>query len=164
MIIAATGHRPDKLGGYGYKTEQKLLSLALVYLKEQRPEKVITGMALGWDTAVAMAAYCLGIPFIAAVPFTGQQYNWDPEHIRRYHEILTAAEAVHTITAGGYSAHAMEIRNRWMVDHADRMVALWDGSGGGTGNCIRYAKRKKVEIDNLWTRWRTQRFDLDLAV
>lgn len=164
MIIAATGHRPDKLGGYGYKTERKLLSLALVYLEHERPEKVITGMALGWDTAIAMAAYCLSIPFIAAVPFTGQHYKWDPEHIRRYHEILTAAEAVHTITAGGYSTQAMEIRNRWMVDHADRMVALWDGSGGGTGNCVRYAKRKKVEIDNLWTRWHTKRFDLDLAI
>ena len=164
MIIAATGHRPDKLGGYGYKTEQKLLSLALVYLEDVQPEKVITGMALGWDTAVAMAAYCLSIPFIAAVPFTGQHYKWDPEHIRRYHEILTAAESVHTITAGGYSARAMEIRDRWMVDHAGRVVALWSGVPSGTGTTIRYAKRKKVEVDNLWTRWRTGHFDLDLAI
>lgn len=164
MIIAATGHRPDKLGGYGYKTEQRLLSLALVYLEEQRPEEVITGMALGWDTAVAMAAYCLGIPFIAAVPFIGQQYNWDPEHIRRYHEILSAAAEVVTVSPGGYTPHVMEIRNRWMVHRADRIMALWDGSGGGTGNCIRYANRKKVEIDNLWTRWSLNRFDLDLAI
>lgn len=164
MIIAATGHRPDKLGGYGYKTEQKLLSLALVYLEEQRPEKVITGMALGWDTAVAMAAYCLNIPFIAAVPFAGQELRWEPNHQKRYHEILANACEVVTVSQGGYSSLAMEIRNRWMVDRADKVMALWDGSGGGTGSCIRYANRRKVEIDNLWTRWATGRYDLDLAI
>lgn len=164
MIIAATGHRPDKLGGYSYKTEQKLMSLALVYLEEQRPEKVITGMALGWDTAVAMAAYCLNIPFIAAVPFTGQELRWEPNHQKRYHEILSNACEVVTVSKGGYTAHAMEIRDRWMVDHADRVSALWSGAPSGTGTTVRYAARRKVEVDNLWLRWTTGRYDLDLLI
>lgn len=164
MIIAATGHRPDKLGGYSYAVDRELISLAVAYLEEARPEKVITGMALGWDTGFAIAAYCLGIPFIAAIPFAGQHYRWDPEHIRRYHEILSNAAEVTIVSSGGYSAHAMENRNRWMVRHADRIAALWDGSSGGTGNCVRWATKRGKPIDQLWTRWATRRYDLDLLV
>lgn len=164
MIIAATGHRPDKLGGYSYKADQQLISLALVYLEEFQPEKVITGMALGWDTGFAIAAYCLGIPFIAAIPFEGQHLRWEQGHIRRYNEILSNAAEVKVVSSGGYSPQAMEIRNRWMVRHADRIAALWDGSSGGTGNCVRWATKRGKPIDQLWTRWATGRYDLDLLV
>lgn len=27
-----------------------------------------------------------------------------------------------------------------MVDRCDRLIAVWDGSNGGTGNCVKYAK------------------------
>ena len=164
MIIAATGHRPDKLGGFGWGVEKRLISLALIYLEDQRPEKVITGMALGWDTSFAIAAYCLNVPFIAAVPFTGQELRWEPNHQKRYHEILANACEVVTVSKGGYTAHAMEIRDRWMVDHADRVSALWSGVPSGTGTTVRYAARRKVEIDNLWLRWTTGRHDLDLLI
>ncbi|WP_206759019.1 hypothetical protein [Anabaena azotica] len=44
-------------------------------------------------------------------------------------------------------------RNEWMVDQCHRLVALHDGSTGGTGNCVNYAKSKKVHIVNLWKSW-----------
>jgi uncharacterized phage-like protein YoqJ len=49
----------------------------------------------------------------------------------------------------------MQIRNEWMVDNAHIVLALWDGSSGGTGNCIKYANRKSVNkpIINLWSSW-----------
>ena len=34
-----------------------------------------------------------------------------------------------------------------MVDHSDRVLAVWDGSSGGTKNCIDYAKEKMVPVD-----------------
>jgi hypothetical protein len=40
-----------------------------------------------------------------------------------------------------------------MVDHGTRVAALWDGSSGGTGNCIRYARRVGRPFDNLWLDW-----------
>jgi hypothetical protein len=30
------------------------------------------------------------------------------------------------------------------------VIALWDGSTGGTKNCIDYAQRKQIEIINAW--------------
>jgi uncharacterized phage-like protein YoqJ len=164
MIVAATGHRPEKLGGHSYRLDGRLIGLAVAYLNEVEPERIISGMALGWDTAWAAAAYVLGVPFTAAIPFEGQESRWPADLQQRYREILAKATEVVVVSHGGYSSTAMEMRNRWMVDRADLIAALWDGSSGGTGNCIRYAKKRKVEIDNLWNRWRFGNLHLDLLV
>ena len=55
----------------------------------------------------------------------------------------------------GYAAWKMQKRNEWMADKATRIVALWDGSPGGTANCIAYASKIGRPIDNLWTLWTT---------
>jgi len=33
-----------------------------------------------------------------------------------------------------------------MVDHSDVLMAMWDGSSGGTKNCYKYAKDKNKRI------------------
>lgn len=150
MIIAATGHRPDKSGGYGAAADQRRRDLAFDYLAERRPRYVISGMALGWDTAFAEAAYNLGIPFVAAVPFRGQDSRW-PEHSRQvFRALLAVAAEVVIVSPGLYTAYAMHRRNEWMVDRCDRVCALWDGSDGGTGSCLKYARKMGKPIDNVW--------------
>jgi predicted Rossmann fold nucleotide-binding protein DprA/Smf involved in DNA uptake len=62
MILAFTGHRPSKLGGYGSDVDLKLTRLATKVLDDLKPEQVISGMALGWDQAVAFAAIRAKIP------------------------------------------------------------------------------------------------------
>lgn len=152
-IYAATGHRPNKLGGYGEHVYKRLTSLAERFLGEQQPDKVISGMALGWDMAWANAAWHLGIPFIAAAPFKGQESRWPEESQIRYKALLAVATEVIIVCDGEYAAWKMQKRNEWMVDKADGMVALWDGSTGGTGNCVRYAEKVGKPIVNLWDRW-----------
>jgi uncharacterized phage-like protein YoqJ len=39
-----------------------------------------------------------------------------------------------------YDVRAYQRRNERMVDLADLVVAFFDGSAGGTANCVRYAK------------------------
>ena len=46
------------------------------YLERARPDAVISGMALGWDQAVARATADLGIPWVAAITFEGQESKW----------------------------------------------------------------------------------------
>ncbi|MBD2505253.1 hypothetical protein H6G83_32415 [Anabaena azotica FACHB-119] len=53
-IIAATGHRPTKLGGYSPAVLSRLTDLATAYFERISPTQVISGMALGWDTAIAI--------------------------------------------------------------------------------------------------------------
>lgn len=106
----------------------------------------ISGMALGFDTWAAETCIQLGIPFIAAIPFAGQQRMWSPEQQLHYAELLSRAQSQHVVCPGGYEPRKMQIRNVWMVDNSDCLLACWNGSPGGTKNCIDYAKVKKKDI------------------
>ena len=154
MIIAATGHRPEKLGGYGRDVEQRLRDLAVWFLMCTRPTVVISGVALGWDTAIAEAALTLRIPLWAAVPFAGQESRWAPRSQAIYRGLLQQAERVVIVSEGGFSSAAMQRRNEWMVDECAALVALWDGSAGGTANCLKYANKIGRPGWNLWQYWR----------
>lgn len=150
---AFTGHRPERLGGYGEPVAAKLFKLATQVLLVHQPSEVISGMALGWDQAVAFAAIRLKIPVTAAVPFLGQEAIW-PELARaRYQAILNKCSEVIVVSPGGYEMGKLHIRNQWMVDHCVQLIALWDGSSGGTSHCVNYATYKKVEIINVWDQW-----------
>ena len=149
MIIALTGHRPPKVGGwilpnptynYVYQEIKKILL-------ELKPEKVISGMALGCDMWFAVIAARLNIPFLAAIPFEGQELAW-PEQSQKVFNILRklASEEV-IVSEGGYSANKMQIRNEWMVNHCDTLIGVYNGDkSGGTFNCIKYAKSVGKEI------------------
>lgn len=155
MIVAATGHRPDKLGGYSEGIHARLLGLAFTYLEAERPERIISGMALGWDQAFAEAAFHLDIPLVAAVPFEGFDRRWPARSCERLQFLLFHAAEVYIVSPYP-GARAMQLRNEWMVDRADSMAALWDGSWGGTFNCIQYAEKRQKPVTNLWERWQRQ--------
>ena len=150
MVVAGTGHRPNKLGGYSLEAFIKLESIAQRWLLENKPTKVISGMALGWDQALASAAIKCNIPFIAAIPFIGQESKWNYNSKRFYNELLDYADDIIYCSDPGYSAHKMQIRNEYMVDHTDIILAMYDGTKGGTHNCIEYAKSKNKQIINLF--------------
>lgn len=155
LIIAATGHRPPKLGGYGQEALDRLCEFAKAYLRKARPGATISGMALGWDQAFATASVSLGIPYVAAVPFIGQEAAWSGGQREDYRRLLAMAARVRIVCNGGYAPWKMQTRNQWMVDKATRLAALWDGSPGGTANCVSYATAAEKPIDRLWDRWLT---------
>ena len=49
-----------------------------------------------------------------------------------------------------YTSGCMLRRNRAMVDAADVLLTVFDGSEGGTAATIRYAKRRGTEIVPVW--------------
>lgn len=150
LIVCGTGHRPDKLGGYGEKVTGNLVRTAYEWLMNNKPDMVITGMALGWDQALGWAAYDAKIPFIAAVPFAGQEKAWPAVSQEWYRDLLALAEEVTIVSDGGYAPWKMQERNKWMVDNSTLVLALWNGTPGGTANCIRYAEKVGKPIKNLW--------------
>jgi uncharacterized phage-like protein YoqJ len=142
--LAVTGHRPPKIGGYN---QPNIVSTAIrqgmhVALTTMRPEIVYIGMALGSDQMMAEVCIQLGIPFFACIPFLGFESRWPPHSQRRYNELLRyAADQIVVTPVRQYRAWYMQARNQWMVDRADRLLAVWNGvRDGGTWNCIRYAE------------------------
>jgi uncharacterized phage-like protein YoqJ len=148
MIVAFTGHRPDKLGGYKLPnpTYIKVCQQIDKILKELKPEKVISGMALGVDQWAAMIAYKLGIPFLAAIPFEGQENKWPPESQKTFNLLRRLASEEVIVSPGVYATSKLQTRNEWMVDNCDKLIAVWDETPGGTANCINYAKSIGREI------------------
>lgn len=148
MILAFTGHRPNKLGGYTIpnKTQQWVWERIREELEVLWPDKAITGMAQGVDQWAAQICLIMGIPYVAAIPFVGQESLW-PEKAQKDWKFLlqNAAESI-VVSEGGYAVEKMQIRNKWMVDHCDVLLAVWDGTAGGTANCVRYAEKKKKQI------------------
>lgn len=148
-VLAVTGHRPQKLGhgdtllalrrGISERIRHELVRLA--------PRHIITGMALGVDQWAALVALELGIPFIAAVPFVGQDSKWKRYERDAYHKLLRQAQRVFIVSPGDYSHEKMSRRNRFMVNGCDVLLAVWNGRAeGGTYNCVTYARKVKRPI------------------
>ena len=163
MIAVVTGHRPSALGGYEraiVQTAKRTVQHAYrTWLRENKPEGTIIGMAQGVDQWIAEECASSGVKYAAAVPFPGQESLWPVDAQRHYRELLTHAHSVYYVRnerplSKAVAAHAMNARNMWMVDQmkspSDKLVAFWNGQSGGTGNCVRYAYLKSKLVENLW--------------
>ncbi len=146
MIVAWTGHRPEKIRNHN--DVKDAIFRQLEYNNDDL--ECITGGARGVDMWVAGTAIALNIPCRIYLPFpfdvtTKGWKEWDKELLS---DLLTFAkwkEVNKSYTKQGYQA-----RNMKMVDDADQLVAVWNGvKRGGTWNTIKYAKSKNVPITIL---------------
>ena len=154
--IAFTGHRPSKIGGYDpnnviRKEVIRQLSNIIVHSHIKHPGlHLITGGALGVDQDVARIAFVMKIPFTIACPCHNMDSKWPVEAQKEFNRLLNVANVIHYVHDGPYNGpKCLQDRNEWMVDNCHELVAVWDGSSGGTHNCIRYASSKKVPIQRI---------------
>lgn len=152
MIVAFTGHRPERLGddAAGAWIAVKEFMLA------ERPERVISGMAQGVDTFAFDIAVEMGIPVVAAVPWTGHGIGWSQAQLDEYLKRLErATEVVVTSDTQEYRPWVYAVRDRWMVDNSGLLAAVWDGvRGGGTWQTMEYSRRRGREPRLL--KWRSR--------
>ncbi|MCK9199039.1 MAG: SLOG family protein [Bacilli bacterium] len=146
MKIAVTGHRPNKLWGYNYDQPnyKKLKDIFKRILKENNCTEAITGMALGVDQVFAQAVIELkdegmNISLTCAIPCFNQSSIWPNSSKEIYNSILDRADNIIIITESNYTKSCMQKRNEWMVDRCDLLIGVWNGSSGGTSNCIQYS-------------------------
>lgn len=169
LIIALTGHRGDKLGGWdnNSKLNQLILQRLQRYLEKVASENpsreivAVSGMALGADTLWALAiinarAKYPNIKLHAAVPFHGQEKRWRPEQQGLYTDILMKSNSVCYVTDRKGSdmekweiSKAMHLRNEYMCNIAETLIAVYDGvsKSGGTYECLKYAKQGRTVTD-----------------
>ena len=110
----------------------------------------ITGLALGVDTWAAEIVIKLinegeKIHHISAVPFEGVENNRTEEDIARFKFIIDNSDGTYYISDHP-SRKAFQKRDRWMVDHAERIIAVFNGTRGGTAYTIDYAKSLGKEV------------------
>lgn len=154
IIVAVTGHRPNKLWGYDYfhPCYLKLQQVFIDRLKKDGCTDAWTGMALGVDMVFAHAVLQFkyeGYPIKlhCAIPCIDHPSAWPAESIKHYNEILSLADEVVLVTNAPYAPRLMQRRNEYMVNRADRIYAVWNGDRtGGTYNCYKYAESRRKSI------------------
>ena len=166
-FVSATGHRPDKLGGHWSafaKAYDKVLAdfrAAIRRIVEFESGKgfdkfvFISGIALGIDSIFARAVLLekeanpdKNILLVAAIPCPEQDKKWSKPLKEEYRKLLKGCDEM-KIVSPKYSAKCMQTRNEFMVDHSHMVLAYWDGTPGGTKNCIDYALKRRVVVYNL---------------
>jgi uncharacterized phage-like protein YoqJ len=149
MILGVTGHRPPKLGGYRIPNPiyEAVCERIDTMLQTLAPTRILTGMALGVDQWVAEICVTHHIPFIAVIPFEGFSSKWPEESRRQFDYLCSRAESVRLVTATReYRPGLLQTRNKWIVDNCTEMLAVYNGSAGGTANCVEYATRRGKNI------------------
>ena len=135
MILIVTGHRPERLKGQ----EQLIRKWAEEQLMQLQPSVLYNGMAQGVDQIVAIAAKNLNIPIICCYPFPRKSYHPIEKWIMKNNQVIYLAPA--------YSKQSYWIRDKYMVNHADVILAVWDGkAGGGTFITRNYALKQNKEV------------------
>jgi uncharacterized phage-like protein YoqJ len=151
VIVGVTGHRPDKLGDWDplHPVVTRVRKALRDGIIKNWPAKLLTGMAQGVDQWVAEACIELGIPFVACLPCDNQCAPWPLPTQQRWRKLCEKAVEVIIVSPGPYKPWKMQRRNEYIVDHCERLLAVHDGSEGGTYNCLVYAQSVKREIVHL---------------
>ena len=110
-------------------------------------------MAVGFDLAAAEAvlecrAVCPGLRLVAVIPFKGQAVRFSAGDRARFERVAAAADETIVLSAG-YHRGVYTVRNDFLVGHAARLIAWFDGSPGGTSYTVRRALRLGRTVDNL---------------
>ena len=150
---AFTGHRPQNLP-FGFREDDERCTALKETLKKQivsliTDENVthfISGMALGVDMYAAEIVLELkktypGITLESAIPCETQAAKWNAAMRERYYGIAAQCDK-ETLLQTHYTPDCMDKRNRYMVDQADVLTVVWDGSPSGTGKTVRYAHQQ----------------------
>lgn len=152
-----TGHRPQTITYLWDETSALSLELkaklekAIIYLIDNKGvTHFISGMALGVDMIAAEIVLELKskypeIKLECALPCETQASRWSEKYRDRYFNIIEMSDK-ETLLQTHYTADCMHKRNRYMVDHSDYVIAVWDGSPSGTGKTVMYAKENNKAI------------------
>jgi len=139
-----TGHRPEKL----HLPEDKIKALLSAAIKQAIHDgftTFISGMARGIDIWAAELVLEErkkndAIKLVCASPLVGFERSWNEQEKQTYHSIIEKADYVKYVSDHYFRA-CFQVRNEWMVDRSNRVIAVFNGEKGGTLNTINYARR-----------------------
>lgn len=157
MRCAFTGHRPNRLP-FGYNelhpdcmSLKRILTTQILQLSQNGVDTFYTGCAIGVDLISAEIVLTLrnkGYPIKlhCVLPCRNQAERWTQSYQYRHKDVLKKADSVIVIREQ-YTPDCMLERDRYLVDHSEYIVAVFDGiRKGGTFYTINYAEKKKRNI------------------
>ena len=151
-----TGHRPGKLPWGWQEDDPRCQALKgsiareLEGLYRRGYRHFLSGMAQGCDLYFAEAVLALrqarpDVTLEWAVPFPGQADRCPPQDRLRWLAVLDACD-VETVVQRHYDRFCMLRRDRYLVNRSGCILAVFDGSPGGTRYTLNYAMERQLEI------------------
>ena len=149
---AFTGHRPEKLSMPENEVRQ-LLEGGIINAYNDGYRVFISGAAKGTDLWAADIVLQLRekhkeVKLICAIPFPSKETSSAKPEQDDFSRIVSNADEV-VYVCDHYFKGCFQLRNKWMIDRASRLIAVWNGQDGGTKNAIDYARKTNIEIINL---------------
>lgn len=158
-VCAFTGHRPS---GFIFKYDEthpacvglkQIIKKQIELLYKRGVKNFCTGCALGVDMWAGEAVLSLkkqyaDMELYCVVPFKGQEAQWKYQQRKRYHKLLKKSNGVIVLNEA-YTNDCYFERNRYLIDHADVLLAVYNGKTNkesGTGYTISYAKQRDKTI------------------
>ena len=154
---AFTGHRPQNLPWQFNEADTNCLKLKQI-LNQQISQLAkngftdfLSGMALGSDTWAAEAVLNLrkknpALKLHCILPCKTQAEKWPVSEQERYQKILAQADSIF-FTSRNYHPNCMLERNRFMVEKARLLLAVYNGQPhSGTAAAVRHAQRLSCDI------------------
>ena len=133
MRLIITGHREYKLtqNGYDIGWITDCIDNILLEIKQFDKPLCYSGMADGIDLIFCKLCEKYKLPFIACVPFEGQDVNMMGLYKHERNCLLKEAKEIKMV------------KNSWMVEHCDTAIVVFDGNKGGTANVFQQLVEKK---------------------
>jgi ribA/ribD-fused uncharacterized protein len=138
--IFVSGPRPQNLGlknldPFSDEVFDVLIDFVtphLIKVREKYPDVIVkTGMALGFDQAIAMACYINEIPFIAVIPGSWQSSKWNDQQRKRYDQLIHVSMAVENLELPSTDYRsALMTRNTHLLKGCIGGIVLNLGSSG----------------------------------
>ena len=148
-----TGHRIIKVTP---ELVQRLRN-TIVDLIERGVTDFYNGGAVGFDmlcaeTVMALKAEYPDIKLHMLLPCPSEEQikGWNKAQIARYNEILQVADSV-TVLSEHYTEDCMKQLNKRLVELADCCICYCNNPRSGTGQSVRMAKDKGIDIINLFS-------------
>lgn len=107
------------------------------------------GMARGFDLAALKCLVDLKgryhVRIEACIPYLGQEKNFPLEEKKAYRELLAFCDEKTYVSKTYFHGCAL-VRNRYMVDKCDTLLAYCTRDTGGTAFTVNYARSKGLRI------------------
>lgn len=159
QTCAFTGHRPQRFSfeydetGVLCQSIKRQIDIAAqkLYIQKQ-VRRYLVGGALGVDMwagegVLSLMSMYKDISLCCVIPFPGHNDKWPRASSERLSRIMNKADVVYLQER--YSADAYAARNRYLVDTADYLIAVYDNNhvaASGTGQTVRYAQCRNKPI------------------
>lgn len=146
-VCTFSGHREVYQSGTGARLDEeieKLLQTGNEFLFLNGGMGQFDGMGAAAVRAAKRRHPEKRITLALVLPYMSNRLNTDKEYYQSYYDQIIIPETLST----AYYKAAIPLRNRWMVDQSDIVIACIYRDFGGAASTVRYAQKQGKTVIN----------------